>query len=195
MGVDAKFRCGSPPSEHPKQGANGGQSPMGVTHTTSIFLGDTADVIPVGAASSLSSLPSFVDSKSRKKSSRAKKSPWSAPTLIEVYPSQKAIGHLKSIYKHQAEQAGQPDDVWIPPPSPGQRILNETLQQRTVGGPSEDAWQKCYELARAIEGEVGATLVDLARQNGADLDDVLAGIEVSHKTGKPLDYELASFLD
>jgi hypothetical protein len=124
-----------------------------------------------------------------------KKMPWSAPTLTEVYPSQKSIDHLKALYKHQAEQAGQPDDVWIPPPSPGQRILNETLQQRTVGGPSQDAWQKCYELARAIEGEAGATLVDLARQNGADLDDVLAGIEVSHKTGKPLDYELASFLD
>jgi hypothetical protein len=132
MGVYTKFRGGKPTSENPKQGGNCSQSPMGETHITSIFLGGTGDVIPVGAASSLSSLPSFVGSKSARKSSRSKKLPWSAPTLTEVYPGQKSIDHLKALYKHQAEQAGQPDDVWIPPPSPGQRILNETSHLTTT---------------------------------------------------------------
>jgi hypothetical protein len=146
VGVDAKFRCGFPPLEHPKQAANSGHSPVGVTPITSIFLGDTADVIPVGAASTLSSLPSFVGSKSARKSSRAKKSTWSAPTLTELYPSPRTIDHLKALYKHQAEQAGQPDDVWILPLSAGQRILNETSHLTTTLGvapssrPSGSGW-------------------------------------------------------
>jgi hypothetical protein len=149
VGVYTEFRWGKPTAKNPKQGQNSDQSPMGETHTTSIFLGATAGITPSPPLTDLSSLPSCVGSKSRKKS-RAKKLPWSAPTLTEVYPSQKSIDHLKALYKHQAEQAGQPDDVWIPPPSPGQRILNETPHEtdrrRTVGG----QFQKLVIIQRAI---------------------------------------------
>jgi capsular polysaccharide biosynthesis protein len=46
-----------------------------------------ADVISAAAAQPLSSLPSFVGSKSCKKSARAKKLPWSTPALTEVLAS------------------------------------------------------------------------------------------------------------
>jgi hypothetical protein len=199
--VFANSQCRIPPLKTTETWPARGNSPVSDSVTTSIFLGRTADVIPTAAAQPLSSLPSLVGSKSRKKSSRAKKSarakkrPWSTPKLVEIYPSQKTIDQLKALYIRQAEQAGQPDDVWIPPRSPGQRILNETshetLQQR-----SADAWQQCYELAWSNDGEAGVRLVDQARQNGgATIGDVLEAIEASRKTGKPLDYELASFLD
>jgi hypothetical protein len=144
--VFANSQCRIPPLKATETWPAGENSPVSDSTTTSIFLGGTARDAgeTLTASSSLSSLlSSCVGSKSRKKS-RAKKLPrtkkreWSTPTLAEVYPGPATIDHLKALYKHQAEQAGQPDDVWIPPPSPGQRILNETphktLQQRTVGG-------------------------------------------------------------
>jgi hypothetical protein len=136
--VFANSQCRIPPLRTTETSPPRVNSPVSDSVTTSIFLGGTANLTPIGTTQPLPSLSSFVGSKSARKSSRAKKLPWSAPTLTEVYPSQKSIDHLKALYKHQAEQAGRPDDVWIPPPSPGQRILNETshetLQQRTVGG-------------------------------------------------------------
>jgi hypothetical protein len=141
--VFANSRCRIPPLKATETWPAGDNSPVSNSTTTSIFLGGTVGITPPPPLADLSSLPSCVGSKSRKKS-RAKKLPrtkkreWSTPTLAEVYPGPATIDHLKALYKHQAEQAGQPDDVWIPPPSPGQRILNETphktLQQRTVGG-------------------------------------------------------------
>jgi hypothetical protein len=108
------------------------------------------------------------------------------PTLVELYPSQKTIDQLKALYKHQAEQAGQPDDVWIPPPSLSERNARITSL----------AWQQCYELAWANCGQPGVGLVELVRENdSATPEDVLEAIEASNKTGKPLDNELASFLD
>jgi Helix-turn-helix domain len=64
----------------------------------------------------------------------------------------------------------------------------------TVGG--QDAWQQCYELAWANCGQPGVDLVELVRENdSATAEDVLEAIEASNKSGKPLDNELASFLD
>jgi hypothetical protein len=61
--------------------------------------------------------------------------------------------------------------------------------------PASSAWEECYRLARASEGDLGAALVDQARQiGGATAEDVLDAIHASNKTGKPLDFELASFL-
>jgi hypothetical protein len=188
--VFANSQCRIAPLRITKTWPAGDNSPVSDSVTTSKFLGGTSDVTPIGAAQPLSSLPSFVGSKSARKSSRAKKLPWSTPRLVEVYPSQKTIDQLKALYKHQAEQAGQPDDAWIPPPSPGQRILNETSHQ-TLRRRSADAWQQCYELAWSDDGEAGVRLVDQARQNGgATVGDVLEAIEAARKTGKPLDYEL-----
>jgi hypothetical protein len=57
------------------------------------------------------------------------------------------------------------------------------------------AWEECYRLARANSGEIGAKLVDQSRQiGGATAEDVLDAIRASNETGKPLDFELASFL-
>jgi hypothetical protein len=61
--------------------------------------------------------------------------------------------------------------------------------------PASSAWEECYRLARASEGDLGAALVDQARQiGGATAEDVLDAIHASNETGKPLDFELASFL-
>jgi hypothetical protein len=57
------------------------------------------------------------------------------------------------------------------------------------------AWEECYRLARANSGEIGAKLVAQSRRiGGATAEDVLDAIRASNETGKPLDYELASFL-
>jgi hypothetical protein len=53
------------------------------------------------------------------------KLPWAKPVITEVYPGQRSTDHLKALYKHQAEQDGQPDDAWIPPPSPSARVARE----------------------------------------------------------------------
>jgi hypothetical protein len=120
--VFANSQCRMPPLKTTETWPARGNSPVSDSVTTSIFLGGTAVVIPT-AAQPVPSLSSFVGSKSARKSSRSKKLPWSAPTLTEVYPGQKSIDHLNALYKHQAEQAGQPDDVWMPPPSPGKQAV------------------------------------------------------------------------
>jgi hypothetical protein len=59
---------------------------------------------------------------SRTKKSAAAKLPWSAPTVVEVFPGPDMSAHLKALYKHQAESNGAPDDDWTPPPGPLLRI-------------------------------------------------------------------------
>jgi hypothetical protein len=112
VGVSAKSRCGRPPLKRPEKGANEGQSPVGVSHTTSISLGES-DVSASVTENSWS-----VSRRAR----RRRKLPWSKPTLTEVLLGPKTIDHLKALYKHQAEQVGQPDDVWLRPPSPSGRL-------------------------------------------------------------------------
>jgi hypothetical protein len=138
VGVFPMLQCGDSTLKAAQTGLRWRQSPVGETHTTSIFLGGTAgDAGETLTASSLpsSSLPSRVGSKSAKKS-RAKKLPWSTPTLTEIYPGPATIDRLKALYKHQAEQDGQPDDVWIPPPSPSKRYAREMSNDRTTNDPN-----------------------------------------------------------
>jgi hypothetical protein len=80
MGVYTEFRWGKPTAKNPKQGQNSDQSPMGETHSTSIFLGGNAVSAPTPPLAALSSLPSVVGSNSRKRSLRK----WSTPTLTEI---------------------------------------------------------------------------------------------------------------
>jgi hypothetical protein len=73
----------------------------------------------------MSSISSTSGPVSRGARTRRRKLPWRKPTLTEVFPGQQNLEHLKALYKQQAEQDGQPDDVWIPPPSPIERLERE----------------------------------------------------------------------
>jgi hypothetical protein len=97
---------------------------------------------------------------------RARKPAWSVPVLKQVYPGSPTIVHLKSLYRSQAELAGDPNDVWVPPSSPIARlgtvgaVLPGMAAQPRSGVAATEGLETSADRASGLMAERGRSHID-----------------------------------
>jgi hypothetical protein len=100
--VSANHQCRIPSPQRTGKGSTAHKSPVLDSITTSRFSGGSPQ-------------------------RRRRKPNWSAPVVKEIYPSRATIVLLQELDRHQAELAGDPHDVWLPPKSPIPRPASDAL--------------------------------------------------------------------